>query len=97
MLRGNLRQTIVVLVFVAGLVVGSAQPAAAQGLGWREAWDWVSSLWGGATLFQPVSSIDSVHGEEEPPATPNGECGPEIDPNGCPRTQTSSAGSPSGI
>lgn len=68
MVRSNLRRGLTAFVLVAALTVAGAQPAAAEGLGWREAWDWLSRLWGGVTLQA-------------------GECGLEIDPNGCPRLQ----------
>jgi hypothetical protein len=65
MLRINPRRgMMVVVVVVVTLALAGAQPAAAQGLGWRETWDWLSSLWNGA-----------------------GDCGPEIDPNGCSQHQ----------
>jgi hypothetical protein len=57
-------------VFVAALTVAGARPAAAEGLGWREAWDWLSGLWGGITLQA-------------------GDCGLEIDPDGCPKHASS--------
>jgi hypothetical protein len=73
-----------------------AQPAAAQGFGWREAWDWVAGLWNGADCgfeidpsgcsLHPASSADTVNvGPEIDPnggPTTNGDCGAEIDPSG---------------
>lgn len=72
MIPSNLRRGLTAVVFVAALTVAGARPAAAEGLGWREAWDWLSGLWGGITLQA-------------------GDCGYEIDPNGCPKHQSSAA------
>ncbi len=88
MLRRNLRQLVVASVFMAGLLVGGAQPAAAEGLGWKAALDWFTSLWEAPGLFQPRSAVDAVQGGEGiPPSTPTVDCGPEVDPNGSPRPQ----------
>ena len=96
MFRKNLHRRLTAIVFAAALaLVGGAQPAAAEGFGWREAWDWLSKLWGGVTFLQPSTAADGATGEGDPgsggPAT-NGDCGLEIDPNGCPRP-TGGAGS----
>lgn len=92
MFRSNLRQGVTAVVFVAALGVASAQPAAAAELGWRQAWDWLSGLWGGVTQLQPLHSLhpataaDTVNvGPGTDPSgspTTNGDCGLEIDPNG---------------
>jgi hypothetical protein len=95
MIRSNLRRGVTAFVFAAALTVAGAQPAAAEGLGWREAWDWLSRLWGGCGLeIDPngdprlqgaTESVDA--GFEIDPSggpTTNAECGPEIDPSGKP-------------
>lgn len=73
MFRSNFYRGMVALVFAAALMLAGARPAAAEGLGWREALDWLGRIWGGLTL------------QAAPQAT--GDCGPEIDPNGrpCPK------------
>src|SRR5215218_1340294 len=103
MVRSNLRRGMTALVFVAALMVAGARPAAAEGLGWRQAWDWLSGLWGGVSLqsgeLKHQSSADSVDvGLEIDPSggpTTNADCGLEIDPNGVPKckpTGTASGG-----
>lgn len=96
MVRSNLRRGMTALVFVAALMVAGARPAAAEGLGWRQAWDWLSGLWGGVSL-QHQSSADTVDaGPEIDPnggPTTNAECGLEIDPDGkCRPTGAGSGG-----
>jgi hypothetical protein len=83
----KLRQGAVAVVFVAALTVAGPRPAAAEGLGWREAWDWLAGLWGGVTLQAGECGLE---------IDPNGGClknqssgdtvnvGPEIDPDGGP-------------
>jgi hypothetical protein len=73
MSRKNFHRGIAAVVFAAALALAGVQPAAAQGLaGWREVWSWLEDLWGGFTLLQPA--VEAA-----------GDCGPEIDPDGCPR------------
>src|SRR6187200_3322206 len=97
MVGSNLRRVMTALVFVAALTVGGARPAAAEGLGWREAFDWLSRLWGGIALQAPKlqSSVDAVGPEIDPSGGPttNGDCGPEIDPNGVPKCKPTGAAS----
>lgn len=91
MVPSNLRRGLTAVVFVAALTVAGARPAAAEGLGWREAWDWLSGLWGGITLqagdcgleidpsggcLKHQSSADTV------------DAGLEIDPDGGPTTNS---------
>jgi hypothetical protein len=101
MVPSNLRRGLMAVVFVAALTVAGARPAAAEGLGWRQAWDWLSGLWGGVTLqaggcgleIDPSgcpkhsSSADTVDVVIDPSGGPttNSDCGLEIDPNGVPR------------
>ena len=93
MVLSNLRRVGTALVFVAALMVAGARPAAAEGLGWREAFDWLSRLWGGIALQAPKlqSSADAVGPEIDPNGGPttNGDCGLEIDPDGVPRCKPS--------
>jgi hypothetical protein len=79
MFRSNLRRGAIASVFVAALAVAGPRPAAAESLGWRQAFDWLSRLWGGVTL-----------------TTAAGDCGFEIDPNGCPRGNAGLEIDPSG-
>lgn len=78
MFRSNLHRGIMAVVFAAALALAGARPAAAQGLSWREAWDWLGSLWSGVTLLQSTHEADGG-------PTPTADCGPEIDPDGRPR------------
>jgi hypothetical protein len=72
MFRSNLHRGIMAVVFVAAMALAGARPAAAEGLAWREAWDWLGRLWSGATFLQPAFEA-------------TGDCGLEIDPDGKPR------------
>jgi hypothetical protein len=94
MFRSNLHRGIVAVVFVAAMAL-SAQPAAAQGPVWRDAWDWLGRLWSGVTFLQPAYEATGDCGFEIDPdgkprprlcpqasPAPTGECGPEIDPDG---------------
>jgi hypothetical protein len=98
----------VAIVFAAALALAGAQPAAAQGFGWHEAWDWLSSLWGGGVTLLPARAADGDCGLEIDPngcprphstgagsgsPTTDGDCGPEIDPDGCPRPHSTGTGS----
>jgi hypothetical protein len=87
MFRRNLHRGMAAIMFAAALALGSAQPAAAQGFVWREAWDWLSGLLGGVTFLHAATEADGATvqgGSESGTSGPgaNGECGPEIDPNG---------------
>jgi hypothetical protein len=91
MFRRNFHRGMAAIVFAAALALVSAQPAAAQGFGWREAWDWLSNLWGGVTFLQAGTDADGATvqgGSETSGPAANGDCGPEIDPDGCPRPTT---------
>lgn len=81
MIRNNLRRGMTAMLCVAALMVAGAQPAAAEGLGWSEAWNWLSGLWGGITLRSQTSADNVDAGPNGGPAI-NGDCGFEIDPNG---------------
>lgn len=99
MFRSNLHRGITAVVFVAALTLAGARPAAAEGFGWREAWEWLGRVWSGFTLVQPAVEATGDCGPEidpdgrprpcpqsiAPQPTPQGDCGFEIDPNGCPR------------
>ncbi|MES1243586.1 MAG: hypothetical protein ABUT39_18410, partial [Acidobacteriota bacterium] len=94
MVRSNLRRGVTALLFVAALTVAGARPAAAEGFGWRETLDWLARFWGGVTLQVPKlqSSVDATGTEIVPEGggpTTNGDCGPEIDPDGVPRCKPS--------
>ncbi|HEX3131463.1 MAG TPA: hypothetical protein VH394_29270 [Thermoanaerobaculia bacterium] len=92
MIRNNLRQGMTALLFVAALMVAGARPAAAESLGWREAWDWLSGLFGRVTAQHLVSEDTVTVGPENPGGGPtsSGDCGLEIDPNGVPRCKPTS-------
>lgn len=94
MVGGKFHKGMTALLFVAALTVAGARPAAAEGLDWREAWDWLSRLWSGVTL-QHQSSADTVGPEGDPTggATTNGDCGYEIDPSGKPVCKPTGAAS----
>jgi hypothetical protein len=107
MVRNHVRRSMTAVVFVAALLVAGAQPVAAEGLGWREAWDWLSRLWSGVTLqagdcgfeIDPSGcpkhqgqAMDAVDAGSGGSST-NSDCGPEIDPNGkCKPAGTASGG-----
>ena len=91
MFRSNLHRGITAVVFVAAMALAGARPAAAEGPVWREAWDWLGRLWSGVTFLQPIHA--AVGPEIDPDGKPrprpcptvicqDGDCGPEIDPNG---------------
>lgn len=92
MFRSNLHRGMTAVVFAAALALAGARPAAAEGLSWREAWDWLGRLWGGITLLQPATEATGDCGLEidpdgrprctPPPSTCGPDCGLEIDPNG---------------
>ena len=89
MFRRNLHRGIMAMVFAAALALAGARPAAAQGLVWREALDWLGRLWSAVTFEQPVYEATGDCGMEIdpngrclPPPPPPGDCGPEIDPDG---------------
>lgn len=90
MSRKNFNRGITAVVFAAALTVAGAQPAAAEGFGWRSAWDWLAGFWGLSTqVSTPV--FDASEGDAGPEidpdgATTQGDCGAEIDPDGrtCP-------------
>ncbi|HEX6864836.1 MAG TPA: hypothetical protein VF414_18540 [Thermoanaerobaculia bacterium] len=84
MFRSNLHRGIVAVVFVAAMAL-SAQPAAAQGPVWRDAWDWLGRLWSSVTFLQPVHEAAGLEIDPDGGPVPTGDCGPEIDPDGKPR------------
>jgi hypothetical protein len=88
MFRSNVRRTMTAVLFVAGLTVAGAQPAAAEGLNWREAWDWMSRLWGGVTLQADCGLEIDPSGcpKHQGQAVDAVDAGPEIDPSGGPST-----------
>jgi hypothetical protein len=89
MVRSNLRRGMTALVFVAALMVTGARPAAAESLGWRQAWDWLSGLWGGISLVQTGDcgpEIDPNGGLTHQSSPDSVDAGPEIDPDGGPTT-----------
>ena len=65
MFRNNLRLRMTALLFVVALMVAGTRPAEAEDFGWRQAWDWLSGLWGGIT-FQT--------GDCGPEINPSGGC-----------------------
>ena len=85
MFRSNLHRGIVAVLFVAAMALAGARPAAAEGLAWREAWDWLGRLWSGVTFLQPA--FEAAGPEIDPDGGPiqTGDCGFEIDPDGKPR------------
>jgi hypothetical protein len=85
MFRNNLRRGAMAVVFAAVLALSGARPAAAQGLSWREAWDWLGSLWSGVTILQSTHEAAGPEIDPDGGPTANGDCGPEIDPDGRPR------------
>jgi hypothetical protein len=84
MVRSNLRRGMTALVFMAALMVAGARPAAAEGLGWRQAWDWLSGLWGGVSLQAGDCGleIDPSGCPKHQSSADSVDAGPEIDPNG---------------
>lgn len=99
MFRNNLRRGTTALLFVTALMVAGAQPAAAQGFGWREALDWLSRLCGGITLRtmhhqDPADAVKAGYESDSGggPAA-NADCGPEIDPNGVPKCKPTGSAS----
>jgi hypothetical protein len=87
MVRSNLRRGMTAFVLMVALTVAGAQPAAAEGLGWREAWNWLSRLWVGVTLQAGECGLAI-----DPSGCPRHQgraaeaAGAEIDPNGGPTT-----------
>ncbi len=79
MFRSNLRRGAIASVFVAALAVAGPRPAAAESLGWRQAFDWLSRLWGGVTL---TSAAGDCGLEIDPSGCPRPNAGLEIDPGG---------------
>lgn len=84
MFRSNLHRGVVAVVFVVAMAL-SAQPAAAQGPVWRDAWDWLGRLWSSVTFLQPVHEAAGLEIDPDGGPAPTGDCGPEIDPDGKPR------------
>jgi hypothetical protein len=79
MFRSNLRRGAIASVFVAALAVAGPRPAAAESRGWRQAFDWLSSLWGSVTLTTATSDCGL---EIDPNGCPGPNAGLEIDPDG---------------
>ena len=89
-MRSNLHRGFMAVVFAGALAIGGASPAAAQGPVWREAWDWIGRLWNSVNILQPLH--DAAGLEIDPDGVKaNGDCGPEIDPDGKPRCVPQSA------
>jgi hypothetical protein len=68
----TLQRRFMAATLAAVLMLAGALPAAAEGPAWKGAMDWLSRLWAEATGLLPVIEA-------------SGDCGPEIDPIGCPR------------
>lgn len=85
MFRRNLHRGVMAVVFAAALALAGARPAVAQGLSWREAWDWLGRLWSNVTFLQPAYEATGMEIDPDGAPTANGDCGMEIDPNGNPR------------
>lgn len=83
MFRKNFHRGFTAVVFAAALTVVGAQPVAAEGLGWRQAWDWLMGFW---STTATCASGDCGPEIDPNGSTVNGDCGAEIDPNGrtCP-------------
>ncbi len=94
MIRTSFRRSMTACALAAALFVAGAAPAAAaEGpAAWGKVWSWLSAFWG--DTLDRVTSITAadtcVNGDCGPEIDPdgstvNGDCGPEIDPNGCPK------------
>ena len=93
MSRKNFNRGITAVVFAAALTVAGAQPAAAEGFGWRNAWDWLVGFWATSSTCTGGDCGAEIDPNGRPNAGPEidpdgsttqGDCGPEIDPIGRP-------------
>ena len=81
MSRKNFNRGITAVVFAAALTVAGAQPASAEGFGWRNAWDWLVGFW---ATSNTCTGGDCGLEIDPNGSTTQGDCGAEIDPNGRP-------------
>jgi hypothetical protein len=72
----RLQRRVMVTTLAAVLMLAGVLPAAAEAPAWKGAMDWLARLWAEVTEVLPAVEA-------------SGDCGPEIEPNGCPRPQGS--------